>query len=276
MAEPRQAVAPAHPLPASRSDRSWRAVLIVLALAMVAIVVSSLVGAAVLGRADRASFSPVAATQELGRPAAIVLTSDLGHVTVRTSDETEQVVLRLVDADGALAEAPRARIAQHGTEHDAGGIAVDVAQPGLGLSLPWDEHGVDLELLVPSDLAATMPITATAEVGDLEVLGGSYADLALSSGAGDVTVSDAASSGQVSAAASLGDVELSLAPDAAVTGIDARSETGDVTVSVPGGRRYAVTATADMGEAATAPGIQDPQGPPLIARADMGSVSVTR
>lgn len=274
---PQRATVPSHPLPPSSSgDRSWRTVLLLIAAAMVVLTLGGMVTGSILAARSWGSYTDVPATQSFGRPDRLAVTSDLGDVTVRTSTDVDEVTLRLYDSSpGASTAADGTARARVTTAHGADGTTIDVSQPGsIGLG-PWDDATDSLELTVPADLAATMDLTVSADVGDLAVTG-SYGTLAVHDSTGDVQLPGVATTGSLQVSSDIGDVRVLLDEGAAPQRIEVTADTGDVHVSVPGDTPYLVDASADLGEVRVDPGLSLPGAAPLTARSDIGDVTVTR
>lgn len=272
--EPTTWMQPPRPLGAGRTDALTRTMLLLLAVAMVVTSIGTLVWVAALTAVDRSDFGPLPSMTMLGRPTAITLHSGTAHVAVIPDPDATEAQLRLVDAHGALAERAQGTIVS--TARGAGAVEVTVTQPGVGLTTPWSSGSADLELVLPTEVAASAPLTIQADTGDVRVAPGQFAALDVSADIGAIDLASVSTTGAVTATASEGDVHVAVAPGAQPpAAIDAVSETGEVTVSVPGDALYAVEATADVGATDVEAGITG-TGPRLRARTDVGDVTVSR
>lgn len=262
---------PSHHLPGPRRDRAWRAVLILIAAAMIVVAVGSVVGTAIVSAIDRSSYGQVPAVHDLGRPSALTLTSSVADVEVRTDPTETEVTLRLVDREGRSGGTVPARVT---VDEQGGRTTVAVDQPSqIG---PWPvEEARDLELVVPADLSPALDLDLRADVGDVTA-SGAFGALSVTSDVGDIRIPSLDTTGALSATASVGDVRIELVPDAAPAGIDVTADTGDVVLALPGSTVYRVTTVADIGTTSTGPGIAGTTGPLLTARADIGDVTISR
>lgn len=268
---PRQTVVPSHRLPRGAGGRPWRVILILIAAAMLVVGAGAVAASAVRAAVDRASFSAIPAVQEIGTPAALTVVSSVADVTIQPDASVDQVTLRLVDGAGSADGTARARVT---TREVDGRTVVSVDRPAVARPWSWDD-GRDLELLIPADLSPTLDLAVQAGIGDIDITG-SYGALSVTGDIGDVSLTGVDVPGAIAVTTSIGDVRLELPASATPTGIDVRSDNGDVSVAVPGSAVYQVQATTDLGTATVDPGIAAPDGPALTAYSSLGDVRVTR
>lgn len=131
----------------------------------------------------------------------------------------------------------------------------------------WENAcSVQWRLVVPAGVA----VSIVSDVGDVSVSDVS-APLTIRADVGDLTI--LGSAGPVDAQVDVGDLSVETTdPSASVAAI---ADTGDVQVTVPAEGFYAVTATTDVGKTTTQyPAAADGGGTPVIARTDVGDVTV--
>lgn len=258
---------PAHPLD-GRADRAWRIALLVLGALLVLVTAGALAGLEATSALARAAAPAAATRTSLGRPAQVAVRVDAGDVRVVTSADAHEASLVMQCDAGARATVSVSTAGDR--------VEVHVSPPATPISLPWDPSCSSAQIVLPSDLAASMHVSVHASTGGVSVEPGEFGELAVVADVGDVTVRGACTAGDVRAMSSTGDVDLSLDGAAVPSRVEARTDTGDVRVAVPGSAVYAVDATAGTGDASVAPGIASPGGPPLTARTDVGTVTVAR
>lgn len=271
---------PAHLLdPTPPSNRRWRGALVAVAVTLLVLALGGLATGTVLRAVDDARFQEIPSTQDLGRPSTLVLTTDIADVQVRTDPSAAQVSLRLVPSDGdpsPSSGAVRAQVDVSDIRGTADGRSVRVELPHSSVGgFPWDMDSRDVELVVPTELAATMDLSLRTDIGDVDITG-DYAAVSVVASTGDVELAVGGVTGDVSAVSSLGNISMRIEEGSTPTSILARADTGDVDVAVPGTDSYLLTTRSDLGEVVVDPGIGAAHGTRLTATSDLGEVSVTR
>lgn len=277
-APPQRVIRPSEPLdlPPS-SQRRWRGALVALAILMLALTLGGLAVGSVLRAVESSRFTEIPATQGLGIPGTLEVTTDIGDVSVRTDPTAEEVTIRLLtDGDGASSpETVKARISVAPIPGVADGTSVRVTLPHHDGGFWWSGTSGDVELVVPASLAPTMDLDLTTDIGDVDVAGEFAAVQALTS-TGGVDLDLGGITGEVSAISDLGDVDVRLGENSAPTAVTARTDTGEVTVRLPGTGGYRITAETDLGERVVDPSLVSGDGIPVTATSDLGDVTVGR
>ena len=283
--------------PDPRRDRPWRMLTVLGGVLLAVVVVLSLVASTLVPWLLTKDLPMVPATQELGTPSSLTLTTDVADVTVVRDEAATQVEVSLVESGSltpaAAGEQVRARITSEGTAQDP---VLIVRQPAGGGPIPWVDETRDLLVVLPPDLAPDLDLTT--DVGDVRA-DGAVGALRVTSSVGSVEVEDLTASGPVQVSANSGDVDLGLAAPAA-QGVEVENSLGDVdvrlapdaegdvsvtadlgqvSVQVPGTARRTVDAQADAGEVQVDPSITGAAGESVGAitiRADLGDVAVQR
>ncbi|WP_152353379.1 DUF4097 family beta strand repeat-containing protein [Brachybacterium subflavum] len=256
-------------------DRTVRRVLVLIALACLVIAVGGLAARSIAAGIEQSRFSEVPSVLEVGAPSSLEVTTSVSDVTVRESDEVDQVTLALVEAgadtlpaDPAPVRARWDRSTQHGTSR------VDVQRPHLRATSDWfDDEDPDLLVLIPSDAAADLTLAVRVDVGDLTAEG-SLAGLDLRSTTGNIDADGVSASGSIAAHTEVGDIDLAL-DDGGAREISARTTTGDVDIALPCCETWDVDARSDEGSTDVDAGIRG-EGSALRARTDFGDLSVSR
>lgn len=267
---------PPSPLPEGTGrDRTMRRLLVIIALACLVLAVGGLAARSIASGMEQSRFSEVPAVLPVGTPSSLEVTSSVSDVTVRESDEVDQVTLALVDpgtdtvpSDPAPVKARWDRSSQHGS------LRVDVQRPRLSATTSWfDDDQRDLLVLVPKADAEGLSLSVAVDVGDVSAQG-SLAGLDLRSTTGDIDADVVSAKGSVAARTDIGDIDLALGEGGAKE-VSARTTTGDVSVAVPCCETWEVDARADQGSTDVDAGIRG-EGSVLRARTDIGDISISR
>ncbi|MBK0330623.1 DUF4097 family beta strand repeat protein [Brachybacterium sp. MASK1Z-5] len=267
---------PPRPLPEGTGrDRTMRRVLVLLAVVCLVLTAGGLAARSIAAGIEQSRFPEAPAVLAVGSPSSLEVTSSVSDVTVRVSDEVDQVTLALVEqgtdtvpADPAPVKARWVRSTHDGT------LRVDVQRPRLEATSNWfDDEDRDLLVLVPPDIAPDLSLAVKADVGNLSAQG-ALAGLDLRTRTGDVDADGVSASGSVAARTDIGDIDLALDEDGAHE-VSARTTTGDVSIALPCCETWDVDARSEEGSTDVDAGIRG-EGAALRARTDIGDVSVTR
>lgn len=265
---------PAAPLgPAPGRERGLRTVLVVVAVLCLVLTCGGMAVGAGLSAAHRASFTRIPASQELGTPSDLILDVPTADVRVVTDDAADQVGLSLVEegaVDAGPDETARARITRDGNR-------VEVEQPvQYGPFLPQHEDHRDVVLTVPTSLADSFSLHLDHEAGgNVEISGGTFQDLTVSTSDGDVDLQDLTVSGDLSVSTDTGDADVRLSEDADPRSVSLGSDVGSVDLAVPRGMTFRVDdAVSDVGEVDIDPDIDTGTGPTLRVESSTGDVTV--
>ncbi|WP_394216020.1 DUF4097 family beta strand repeat-containing protein [Brachybacterium vulturis] len=240
-------------------------------------------------------FTAVPAISELGSPAALTLTSGTGTVRVLPSSDVDELTLALVAPGVTTLPTADAQVPARVTQTaGADRTAVQVRQPTRSFSPPWSEETRDVLLLVPTGLELALAVHT--DVGDV-LVDGDLTSLDAHSTAGDLRLGPLSAPDGVSAttevgnidlelgspapvelAAAVGDVDLLLPTDAGGQ-VSITTDLGDVEVAVPGTAHWQIRAESELGEVHTAPGLLDGAGEAvgtLTVDSELGTITITR
>ena len=230
--------------PSPDRDRPWRVLTVLLGSAVVLLLISGLTLATAASWAAGRGYSEVAATTGLGTPTSLNLTSEVGSVRVLPSEDVDEVTLALVEP-GATALPPqqetvRARIT-HGT--DSQGTTAVVSQPQRYSVLPWMNPGHDVLLLVP--VGHELSLDLRAEVGNVMV-DGEFDTLSVHADVGDLVLGPLTATEKLTATSEVGNIDIELASPAPAS-VDITAAVGDVDLLLPVDAGGDVAITAELG-----------------------------
>lgn len=256
-------------------DRTMRRVLVILAVVCLVLTAGGLAARSIAAGVEQSRFPEAPAVLAAGAPSSLEVTSSVSDVTVRVSDEVDQVTLALVEQGTETVPADPAPVRARWVRsmHD-GTLRVDVQRPRLKTTSSWiDDEQRDLLVLVPPSAAPDLSLAVKVDVGDLSAQG-ALAGLDLRTITGDIDADGVSAHGSVAARTDVGDIDLAL-DEAGAQGVTARTTTGDVSVSLPCCETWSVDARAQEGSTDVDAGIRG-EGAPLSVRTDIGEVSVSR
>lgn len=263
---------PAAPLgSAPGSERTMRTVLIVVAALLLVLTCGGLAVGAGVSASHRAAFAQIPASQQLGTPSDLTLSVPTSDVRVVVDPSADQIGLALVE-EGDVSVGPdetvRARIT-----HD--GDRVTVEQPVLRTPSLQKTYR-DVLMTVPASLSDSFSLHVDAATGDVGITGGSFEDLAVSTGVGDVDLQDLAVSGDLDIDTGAGDTNVRLTDDATPHSVALESGVGSLDLRVPHGMTFQVDGPADgLGDVDIAPDVEADSGPELHLSTSTGDVTVS-
>lgn len=271
---PTKRMVPATPLPeAPGTERVLRTVLVVVAVLTLVVSAGLLAIGSVFSVINRADYSQIPATQELGTPSQLSLSAPAADVAVVTDPSADQVSVSLVESGEVAAtqdETAFARISRHGDR-------VRVEQPVMDGPFPFmhDDHR-DVVLTVPSELAPSFSLHLDTAASNTEFTGGQFRDLTVDTGAGDVDLQDLTVGGDLKVNTGAGNVSVALSPEASPSSVTLQSGVGDLDLQVPEGMTFHVhSPDSGVGQVDIAPGIDSDSGPDLNIRTSTGDVDVS-
>jgi hypothetical protein len=283
--------------PAPGRDRPWRLLTTLLGAAIVLLVVLALAATSTATWLAGRGYTEVPAITALGSPTSLTLTSATGTVRVLPSGEVDEVTLALVAPGQTTLPEEEARVRARITTDLRGTAAtVDVRQPARSSAPPWTPATQDVLLLVPTgpDLA----LEVRAEVGDV-LVDGDFTALHAVSRVGDLRLGPLTAPAGVTATADVGDIDVELGSPAPATvdltaavgdvelllptdaggEVTVSADLGDVEVAAPGTERWRVDAASELGDVHQEPGLTEGTGAAIGAlkvTSEIGTITLTR
>lgn len=264
---------PPHVLaPSPRSERAWRASMIVLAAVLVLLLTGLLAAQSTWSWWVHRGYSPTAAQIALPGASSVSVRTTVGDVEVVLGDVAEPTV-GLVDDGSQLLPGPDATaLARVTVEGPASSPTVTVEQPGMAGPVPWQDEHKQVLLVIPAGGLSSVDLST--EVGDVSVTG-PVGRVSVGTGTGDVQVLEVPADAAVSATTGVGAIDVQVDAVGPASDLDLSSEVGDIAVLVPSGGGWVVQGSAETGDVHLDPGVETGgTGARIRAQSGVGDVSV--